>query len=387
MKAIESRPHVVAERVVELLEDAGVDPAEGRVLVVGASYKPGVRDTRESPAVRIMRSLWGEGVAVAYHDPLVRSLEAGDGLAILSAAHPRAGDYDLAVLVTMHDGHDYGWLGEFEHVLDCTYRTPLGAQRVTDLVAATATTGRLPTRAPTPWINHALRLICAIYLALIVVAVIAYKSVFIEVVVADPFFGVYSVVVCVFILSRFAFSLFYHPAPDPEQPLEPTVAVVMPAFNEEEAVANSIRSLLAVDYPREKLEIVVVNDGSTDGTLREIYSVADCNRAVRVIGFRENRGKRAAMAAGIRATRAEVVALRRLRQLARARRLAQDRAGLRRPARRRDRGSRRGAERARDPDHADAGGALLRRLPRLQGGGVDLRRGHVLLGLLLRVPA
>ena len=168
--------------------------------------------------------------------------------------------------------------------------------------------GRLPQRAPTPWINHALRLVCAIYLTLIVVAVIAYKSLFIEVVVADPFFGIYSVVVCVFILSRFLFSLFYRPAPDPEQPLEPTVAVVMPAFNEEEAVANSIRSLLAVDYPREKLEIVVVNDGSTDGTLREIYSVADRNRAVRVLAFPENRGKRAAMAAGIRATRAAVVA-------------------------------------------------------------------------------
>ena len=36
--------------------------------------------------------------------------------------------------------------------------------------------------------------------------------------------------------------------------------------------------------------------------------MADSNRAVRVIGFRENRGKRAAMAAGIRATRAAVVA-------------------------------------------------------------------------------
>jgi hypothetical protein len=72
-------------------------------------------------------------------------------------------------------------------------------------VAATATTGRLPHRAPTPWINHALRLICAIYLITIVAAVIAYKSVFIEVVVADKFFGAYSVIVCV----------FYRPAPEP----------------------------------------------------------------------------------------------------------------------------------------------------------------------------
>jgi hyaluronan synthase len=176
-------------------------------------------------------------------------------------------------------------------------------------VAATVgTPTRLAQRRRTPWFNHALRAVCAMYLVTIVAAVIAYKTVFIEMVVSDPYFGVYSVVVCVFILSRFGFSLFYHPAPDPEQPLEPTIAVVMPAFNEEAAVANSIRSLLAVDYPRDKLEIVVVNDGSTDGTLREIYSVADRNRAVRVIGFPENRGKRAAMAAGIRATRAAVIA-------------------------------------------------------------------------------
>ena len=47
----------------------------------------------------------------------------------------------------------------------------------------------------------------------------------------------------------------------------------MPAFNEEDAVADSIRSLLTVDYPPEKLEIVVIDDGSTDGTLREIERV------------------------------------------------------------------------------------------------------------------
>ena len=162
-------------------------------------------------------------------------------------------------------------------------------------------------RRPVPWFNHALRAVCALYLALIVIAVIAYKTVFIEMVVEDPYFGAYSVVVCVFILSRFLFSLFYKPAPEPAEPMEPTIAIVMPAFNEEDAVASSIRSLLSVDYPMQKLEIVVVNDGSTDNTLREIHSVADGHDSVRVIDFPENRGKRAAMAAGIRATEAEVV--------------------------------------------------------------------------------
>jgi hyaluronan synthase len=176
-------------------------------------------------------------------------------------------------------------------------------------VAATlGTRTRLAQRRRTPWLNHALRGVCVMYIVLIVAGVIAYKTMFIDMVIQDPYFGVYSVVVCVFILSRFGFSLFYRPAADPPAPLVPTIAIVMPAFNEEDAVAASIRSLLDADYPPAKLEIVVVNDGSTDNTLREIRSVADYNPSVRVIDFPENRGKRAAMAAGIRATSAEVIA-------------------------------------------------------------------------------
>ena len=172
-----------------------------------------------------------------------------------------------------------------------------------------STAGRLRTREPIPWFNFALRAVCALYLAVIVTAVLAYKTVFIEVVVEDPWFGVYSVVVCAYIMSRFLFSLFYRPVPlTTGVSLEPTIAVVMPAFNEEDAVAESIGSLLSVDYPPEKLEIVVIDDGSTDNTLREIERVAAGSGSVRVISFPENRGKRAAMAAGIRATSAAVVA-------------------------------------------------------------------------------
>ncbi len=82
----------------------------------------------------------------------------------------------------------------------------------------------------------------------------------------------------------------------------------MPAFNEEEAIAASLRSLLALDYPEDKLELVVINDGSTDRTIDEIRAVAAESPRVQVIDFPENRGKRAAMAAGIRATAAEVIA-------------------------------------------------------------------------------
>jgi hyaluronan synthase len=174
----------------------------------------------------------------------------------------------------------------------------------------TATLRLLPKHPRPGFFNLALKGVCALYLSVIVVAIVLYKVTFIEVVVTDPVFGIYSLVVCTYILSRFGFSLLYHPRAGRIERLEtdPTVAVVMPAFNEEDAIAGSIRSLLAVDYPTEKLEVVVVNDGSTDATLAEIEAIAAAEPRVQVISFPRNRGKRAAMAAGIRATEAEIVA-------------------------------------------------------------------------------
>lgn len=147
------------------------------------------------------------------------------------------------------------------------------------------------------------------YLVALCLAIVAYKAIFIEMVFVDPFFAIYGLTVCAYILSRFFLSLFYRPGKGRDPDYEPTVAIVMPAFNEEDAIARSIRSLLTVDYPREKLEVVVVDDGSTDGTAAEIDRVrAESDGRVQVIGFPRNRGKRAAMGAGMRATRAEVLA-------------------------------------------------------------------------------
>jgi len=156
-------------------------------------------------------------------------------------------------------------------------------------------------------LNRALKVIAAIYLVGLIVAVMAYKAAFLGLMFSSPFFGVYSVCVASYILSRFVFSLFYRSRPDAGH--EPRIAIVMPSFNEAGAIANSLRALLAVDYPAEKLELIAVNDGSTDSTLQEMQAVArESGGRVRVIDFPENRGKRAAMAAGIRDSTAEVVA-------------------------------------------------------------------------------
>jgi hyaluronan synthase len=155
-------------------------------------------------------------------------------------------------------------------------------------------------------VNRVLKIFAVVYLVWLIAAVVAYKSEFLQVMFSSLFFGIYSTCVTLYILSRFLFSLFYRAAPDAG--IEPRVAIVMPAFNEQDAIAASLRSLLALSYPPSKLELVAVNDGSTDATIDEMRLVADeSDGRVSVIDFPENRGKRAAMAAGIRATSAETI--------------------------------------------------------------------------------
>src|SRR4051794_41074337 len=152
-----------------------------------------------------------------------------------------------------------------------------------------------------------LKLLVSSYLLAIVATIVVYKAAFIGALLEDPFFAAYGLAVSTYLVSRFVLSLPYRAPADAG--LEPRVAIVMPAFNEEAAIARSLRSLLAADYPVDKLEIVAIDDGSTDATLAELRAVeAEAGGRVRVIAFPENQGKRAAMAAGIRATDAEIVA-------------------------------------------------------------------------------
>jgi hyaluronan synthase len=173
--------------------------------------------------------------------------------------------------------------------------------------AAAPAAAPAPKRARTTVVDRIARGLSVVYLVIVLAAVVAYKGAFLQALVVDPLFAAYGLIVCGYIVSRFVFSLFYRPAKDAG--LEPRVAIVMPGFNEQDAIGDSLRSLLALDYPAAKLEIVAVNDGSTDGTLREMNTVAArSDGRVNVIDLGTNQGKRAAMAAGIRATDAEIIA-------------------------------------------------------------------------------
>jgi len=85
----------------------------------------------------------------------------------------------------------------------------------------------------------------------------------------------------------------------------PSVAVIVPCWNEMDTIAGTCQSLLALDYPKDKLELILVDDGSTDETLKRLREF-EGHPQVRVI-HKENGGKHTALNAGIAVTNAEFV--------------------------------------------------------------------------------
>ena len=59
-----------------------------------------------------------------------------------------------------------------------------------------------------------------------------------------------------------------------KQPIEPSVSLLIAAYNEAAVIAQKIRNSLALDYPAEKLEIVISSDGSEDATAEIVRSFA-----------------------------------------------------------------------------------------------------------------
>ena len=84
----------------------------------------------------------------------------------------------------------------------------------------------------------------------------------------------------------------------------PTVSVLMAVYNGEEFIGKKLESLLALDYPAEKREILVISDGSTDGTEGIVEGFA--GRGVRLIRV-PKAGKASALNAGLAAAAGEII--------------------------------------------------------------------------------
>lgn len=127
MTDIALRPQKVVARVREMLAEGGMSLRGARVHVVGVSYKPGVADLRESPALEIIRAMTAAGARVSYSDPHIPNLTL-DGHTLDSAV-PAVEDVDLVLVHTRHPEADLGWLAPHPRVLDATFRLSEAAHR------------------------------------------------------------------------------------------------------------------------------------------------------------------------------------------------------------------------------------------------------------------
>ena len=89
-------------------------------------------------------------------------------------------------------------------------------------------------------------------------------------------------------------------------PIEPSVSLIIAAFNEESVIAEKIENSLTLDYPPDELEIIVVSDGSTDATDSIVRGIDYAQ--VRLIS-RPREGKLRALSAGVEAASGEIIVL------------------------------------------------------------------------------
>lgn len=111
----------------------------------------------------------------------------------------------------------------------------------------------------------------------------------------------------IFTTIFFLLTLWEHETKNPKATKQPFVSVVIPAYNEQENIDKTINSVLALDWPKEKLEIIVVDDGSIDMTFEIAKKIASKQKQVRVFRKR-NEGKASALNYGIAKAKGSIIA-------------------------------------------------------------------------------
>lgn len=93
-----------------------------------------------------------------------------------------------------------------------------------------------------------------------------------------------------------------------KQAVEPSVSLLVAAYNEAKVVGEKMRNSLALDYPADKLEVVIASDGSKDATAEIVRSFAAREPRIRLLDFENNRGKMQVLNDAVKELRGEIVA-------------------------------------------------------------------------------
>jgi cellulose synthase/poly-beta-1,6-N-acetylglucosamine synthase-like glycosyltransferase len=91
----------------------------------------------------------------------------------------------------------------------------------------------------------------------------------------------------------------------------PSVAIMVPAHNEATIIKLKLKNLSQISYQPTKMEIIVVNDASTDDTLNAVNQYVDENKSskIRVFDFKEHLGKTACLNLALKSVKADVVVI------------------------------------------------------------------------------
>lgn len=127
----------------------------------------------------------------------------------------------------------------------------------------------------------------------------------------------YSLVAATFLLSRYIFGMLYRNVkvnPD----FEPGVSIIIPVFNEEEWIQRTITTCFDQTYPIDKLEVIIVDDQSSDRSMEEIRKIVSkmyqegkrfkTKNRLKFVQLPENGGKREALVEGVKIAKHELVA-------------------------------------------------------------------------------
>ena len=91
--------------------------------------------------------------------------------------------------------------------------------------------------------------------------------------------------------------------PDFDPSYTPTVALIVPSYNEADYIRDKAMNSLALDYPKDKFEIVFVTDGSSDGTEKQLEGID----GITVMHDPRRAGKAAAMNRAVAAVSSEIL--------------------------------------------------------------------------------
>ena len=87
----------------------------------------------------------------------------------------------------------------------------------------------------------------------------------------------------------------------------PAVSFIISAFNEEQVIGEKLENTLALDYPADKLEIIVISDASDDRTDEIVRAWSEKDSRIRLVRQEERRGKSAGLNHGVQAARGEAI--------------------------------------------------------------------------------